>query len=429
MNKYSLTAVNLKWRSIFVLAVVMLLASCSNGVKDDLNALYNTIPEKAAVVVSGNFEKIASQLGAELDDGQIKSLGKSGLSALGGKDVKDELRKLQKRTKGMKIGAFAGFVLSDNFYMTFMLSDADLFMKNYAREAGGSWEKSGGYYYLEDCVVVDDRCWTGNNITVDKVKDFMDLSEVESFLSCEYAETMASSNDAITFWASVDGLVSGLGFAEQAQVRTAVSMLYSNPEYIVGNMNFKKNSAESEIMLVKSDYKPAKCVIEMEKIDASTVGSLGGNANTVFAMGISSELVKKIKNLGSSMGGGIPSEMWDMISPLEGTIAVASTADISNDNPATAGAKAIISTNGKKNALLGQALEEVGDVQVKGDNFIISKGNYGKGRLDVAETGKEMKDAWIGVAFAAKEDGTKMKILLLLEPKDGTLALRSKVEW
>ncbi|MDE5653716.1 MAG: hypothetical protein K2I48_09700, partial [Muribaculaceae bacterium] len=127
-----------------------------------------------------------------------------------------------------------------------------------------------------------------------------------------------------------------------------------------------------------------------------------------------------------SFGGGLPIDVSSIISPLQGTQAFAtgnSLASTGDNN-----FRAVVSTNGKDNAQLGQLLATLGTVKIDGTTFNISKGRYGEGALNVSDVAQEMKDAWLGMAMAKKSGASDEKILVLLEPADGTLQLRLHVE-
>lgn len=417
---------------LLIVALTLLLSSCSGGGKEDLNALYNTVPQEAAVVISGDLGKIVDQCGGEVKDGRIVSFGTEGLlSAFGkGKLSGEVVNEFQKVAINVKAGAFVGFVYKGESYLTCMIADSDGLRNVIDGKSGGQWEKSGGVECKGDYAIADgDRLWIGDDLTPNKVAELMKLSEAQSFLACKYAETMAGSDKAATLWMSLEGLFSNLPFSKQAQARMASSMLFDKPMYLTGEIDFNKTGLDFSLMPMTEDYKPAKCVIEVEKIDTKKVAALGGNANMIFAMGVSQKLVKQIQDLGKSMGGALPMGMASIISPLQGTIAIASQEDTKSFRSSPGGYRAVVSTNGQQNAALGQVLENLGSVEIEGNDFHLSQGSYGKGIFNVADVAKKMDGAWLGVAVGEKEDGKDLKVLLLLEPLDGSLLLKTSVSY
>lgn len=416
--------------AVLLSAVFILGASCSESVKEDMEALFNNVPADASIVISGNLSKIVDQCGGEVKDGRIVSFGKDGmLSAFGkSKGMAQALDEFQKIAKTVKAGACVGFSYKGESYLTCELADASEFKKIVDAKYPGAWDKSGNVEYKGNYAVADgDRLWIGDALSVEKVAELMKLSDTQSFLSCKYSSRMADSDKAMDIWMSLDALYSTLSFSKQTQARMVASMLFETPKFLTGNVEFRKDGTAISLMPVTADYKPAKCVIDVAAIDVDKVASLGGNANMIVAVAVSQKLVKQIQDLGSSMGGALPKQMWDIISPLDGTIAFASQEGEHAIAGVPDGFRGIVSTNGVRNAALGQLLEGFATVKIEGNDFNLSKGSYGDGIFDVASVAKKMKGAWLSVAYGAKENGKDVKVLLLLEPSEGSLRLKTDV--
>ncbi|MDE6271768.1 MAG: hypothetical protein K2M31_02035 [Muribaculaceae bacterium] len=414
--------------SILFVIVMIAFCSCSKGVKDDLNTLYNTVPADASIVVSGDLAKIVEQCGGKVEDERIVSFGTDGaLSAFGkGKLSDTTIDEFQKVAVNVKAGAFVGFVYKGESYLTCMLADAEGLRK--AADRSDQWKKTGNVECNGNFAIADgDRLWIGDRLTAAKVADLMKLSEVQSFLSCKYAEKMSGSDKAATVWMSLDALYSALPFSQQAQARMASSMLFENPKFLTGSLDFSKHGGELTLMPMTENYGPAKCVIDVEKIDVKKVAALGGNANMVFAMGVSQKLVNQIQDFGKSMGGALPMGMSSIISPLEGTIALASQEDNKAFVSSPGGYRAVVSTNGKQNAALGQVLEGLATVKIEGNDFYLSQGSYGDGVLNVADVAKKMEGSWLAIAIGEKDQQKDSKVMILLTPVDGTLQLKVSV--
>lgn len=239
---------------------------------------------------------------------------------------------------------------------------------------------------------------------------------------------MAKSDDAMNFWGSLDAMMSNaLSFSEQTQAKMAMSMMFSQPKYLVGSGNFSKDGTELDVSLLNAELKPAKCELEVSKIDTKVVAGLGGNADMVMAMSVSQKLVKQIVVFGASLGGALPPNFKDFISPIDGTLAFATPSPSMGASSAMGNFRGVVSTNGKENAQLAQVLGAFSKVDIDGTTLKLSQGRYGEGEFSVAEVAKEFKDAWLGVAYCSKQGSTPMKGLLLLEPADGSLRLRMKI--
>lgn len=412
------------WMIPMMVLIAVMAGGCSKALEGDLKEMMQTVPAEASVVISGDLNKIAEPLGYKVEDGQIVGIDKGSKIArlMDVADTKEVLKGLKEISSVVELGAFVVFADKGNFYAMANVKDAEKLKAIVDEESksGNEWEKDGNIEYKDDIFIIDgSRVWVTSRGDVEAIKGYQKLSEVESFLSVEYSKKMISSGDAMNLWGSLSSLYSTLPYSQQAQTRMAVSMLFEKPEFIVGKANFKEGEAEMELMPMTSDYKAAKCVIEMSKIDPKVIDGIGGNANMVMAINISKKLVEQIKEFGNSMGGAIPTEMWDVISPLEGTIAYSGE---SADNPGK-NFKAVVMTNGQNTAPLAQMLEMVGDLNITGKKLSVTNGSYGSGDLKLSDVAKEMKDAWMGVAVAQEEEGTTVEGYFLLEPEDGSLKI------
>lgn len=418
-------------------AVLMtVLAGCSGGVEEDVEMMFGTVPADAPFVYTVNLEETIDQTGGKVSGNEVKDFGalEEVLKSAGAYDKKvaSGLEELKEVLKGVKLTAAAGFYYQGEAYFTAILSDVDAFREGVdnMKDAKGEWQEEEGLLVKEGFAIADDRLWFSSRNTPDteKIRNFMSLSETESFKSNEYAAKMAKSDDAMNFWGSLDALMSnGLSFSEQTQAKMALSMMFSQPKYLVGSGNFSKDGTELDVSLLNAELKPAKCELEVSEIDTKVVAGLGGNADMVMAMSVSQKLVKQIVDFGASLGGALPPNFKDFISPIDGTLAFATPSPSMGASSAMGNFRGVVSTNGKENAQLAQALGAFSKVDIDGTTLKLSQGRYGEGEFSVAEVAKEFKDAWLGVAYCSKQGSTPMKGLLLLEPADGSLRLRMKI--
>lgn len=412
------------WLSMALMALMMLGACSGSNVEADLLEMFKNVPADATTVVCGDLGKLVDQSGGKIEDGKIQWNNKA--FAGGSQEWNRNMKKLEDLSAGIEAGAFVGFYDKGAFCLVTRVKDAAVLKQAIDKEVSGAWEKSGkmeykGSYYL---INGGEYLWTTQAASPETIQGYLELSDVKSFSSDKYAATMAAASDAASLWVSLEGIYSGLSFSEQATARMAVSMLFEQPKYLTGTLNMKGNSMDFSMMPMTSEYKPAKCVIDVAKIDESVVAGLGGNADAVVALNVSQKLVKQIQDLGKSMGGALPVQMLDVLMPLDGTIAVAAN---NLQNPKS-GYKAVITTNGVENAALSQMLSSFGKVEINGKNFTVSDGNYGLGELKVADVAKKFNGAWFGLATAGQEKGIKAVVYLMLVPEDGTLKIKLNVE-
>lgn len=421
--------------SVLSILLLTLFASCSTNVSDDMNSLLGSVPENSGLVVAINLDKSIEQCGGKVSGGKIKELPKDTkiLEADKKGSASRQLANLKEAMAYVKATAAVAFMQNNEIYVTAKLLDADKFCDAVAglEEFDSKWVEEDGILYNKGIAVVDDRLWSCSSDYVLKqnIKRFMDLSEAESFVKNPYAKTLIEAENAIGFYGSIDRLMGdAMSFAQQAQAKLVMNLLFSSPKYFAGEMNFSGNGGMLSVSLLNSDYKPAKCEIDLSKIDPQVVASLSGNADVILAMSISQKLVNQIKDLGKSMGGSLPSDMLNFLSPLDGTIAYASPVAPWGAEGMQQNFRAVVTTSGKDNAPLMQLLEQTGKVEIDGRSFRISAGRYGQGTLDVAKVAERMKKAWVAGGFYVENEGTKTQVFLTLEPADGSLKLTGAIE-
>ncbi len=417
------------------LSVVMITSGCSNSaeVEAELKAMYHNIPADASMVVSGDLKKIVEQTGGKVEDGKIvatpkldkiESAGIQGMPEMDMKAIRDNMEVL---SAGIEAGAFAAFIEKGKYYTIFTIRDLAALKAAIDKKDPRPWEKyndiefKGEYYIMNK----GQHLWVSGPVDLKDLEQYAQLSEVGSFLGNGYAEKMSKSEDAFNMWMSLDGIYSGMSFSQQAQARMAMSMLFEGPKYLVGGGNFRGKGLEFEAMPVTADYSPAKCVIEVSKIDPGVVSGLGGNANRVVAMNVSQKLVGQIKDFGKSMGGAVPAEIWNLISPIDGTVAGA----MSDADGVEGCYKLIVTTNGKEDASLAQFMGDYGKVKVQGTTLTLLNGNYGNGKLVVGDVAKKMKDAWFAAASVSEQKGESGVVYLMLVPAEGTLKIKLNLEF
>lgn len=415
--------------SLLLSAICLLLSSCSADVSDDVKTLLGSVPEEAPVVVVVNLDKAIDQCGGKVSKGKLKDFPKNSKMLNGSNNEALAVFTEHKDIfESVKMSAAVLFTYQGDLYVSAFLNDKDEFCDAVA--ASGKYEKkwnsAGGVDFNGDMAVIDDRMWLCSN--ADKLErnihTLMDLSESESFASNKYAENLIAAENAVEMIASIDEwLAQSMSFSQQAQAKMGLNLLFSDPQYVAGKINFSSSEAKFEAELLNGKFKPANCEIEMSKIDPKTVASLGGNADAVMAVSISQKFVNQLADLGKSMGGSLPSDMLSFLSPLDGTIAFASPSIMNGPESMLANFKAVVTTNGRDNAQLAQMLGQLGDVDINGSVFNISKGRYGQGKFVMDEVANQFKDAWLGLAFYVEEDSDKVKCIITLQPNEGSLKL------
>lgn len=421
------------------LCLLILATSCSSDSAEQIKDLFATVPADAEIVAVCNIAESIKHSGGKISDGNVENADRI-ITLVAGKDaaLKKRLQWILSPESGISAEPAVCFFQGGAPVVEAYLSDADKFRKGYLSIEPGEWTevKSGksSIFVKEGIGVCGNKLIVGRNVNADYAGKLLGLSEVESFNSVDYSEKMTESDDDITLWGDIDRLLSfsSAGFAVKTQIRLGLGMLFNNPKYLVGNANFDKKGVELETYILDNTLKPSKCELELSKIDPARVASLGGNANGIAAIAVSGKLVKQIQDVASSAGGALPAMFSSILSPLDGTIAIASEA--ASSSPATYlndGFRMTISTNGKEDAQLAQTLQAFGAVDIEGKILNVSKGSYGNGALSLQSTAEEFKDAWFGVAYKLQDSSLPSINTLLIKgvASDNTLKLRMKLEW
>ena len=418
-----------------VLCIVSLTGCTGNDGADTLDLL-GTVPADAEAVGVLQVNTLVDQTGGKIKDGRIedatslKDACEQLYATVGSINVKyHEL--FFSPESGLEASSVIVFSYKGSTFLSALVADEAQLKNAVGRIAPGDWEKVGKAQVNGEFVIRENRFWTMPNGMIESVERFANLSEVESFRSNAYAETMSKSADALTVWASIEGLMktSGMAFTQQATARMALGMFFNNPSCVAISANVEKDMVKSTMRILDADLKPAKCELAVSKIDTKLVESLGGNANFVFAAGVSQKLVKQLLNLASSFGGSLPEPYASALEPIDGTLTFAATM-VPRDGFSGLGFKGAVQTSGKNNARLLQVLEPVvGKVQVDGNTFRFGNEGYGTGIAPLADVAKDFNGAWLGLAgkMNFQDRPPYYMFSMALVPADGSLRLDFKL--
>lgn len=419
---------------IFLISLFFIIASCSSSHEEEVNELLASVPAQAETVSVVNLSTLIRQLDGKVKDGNITDMGK--LSDLINKWHLTKMNPIFSGESGIEWSTAVCFISAGQTVVTGYLVSQENFRNAVDKHLPGDWEMSSDkkISFKDGIACRDNRFWIGENLSLQLIESFLSLSDIESFKSNEYAPELSKSKDALTILGSIDRLLasSGMKFGQQTTIRMALGMLFNNPTYIVGSANYDDSSLELEMDVLDNNLKRSHCEIATSNIDVNTVASLKGNANFIAAVAVSEELTGQIKKFASSIGGALPMGYDAVISPLDGTIAFA-TDNILNDDydGIPSGFRAIVTTNGKENAQLAQLLQSYATLEIEGKVFNLSKGDYGKGSLELKEIADEFKNAWVGIAMTPLPSQNKSfkRMVLTIIPSNGSLTLKSKISF
>lgn len=387
--------------------LAMMASSCTGSDNKDTLELLSTVPADAETVGVLRINTLVEQTGGKVKDGRIVEAAKLEeackklYETMGSGKLKFH-EVLFSPESGIEASSVVMFTYKGEAYLSALVADERQLTNALDKIVPGDWNTEGKIKSKDDYAIREGRFWVrpeGRNEMVDK---FANLSEVESFRSNAYADTMSKGSDAASFWGLVEGILktSGMPFGQQATARMALGMFFNSPNCIAGEANVSDNWLKLSAGILDSNLKPAKCEPAVSKIDTKLVASLGGNANAVIAVAVSQKLIKQVMDLAGSFGGALPPEFAKALEPLDGTIVFASSMN-TLENFSGLGYKGAVQTSGKSNAGLLQTLQMlVKNVQVEGDTFLFGNEGYGSGVAPLEEVSKDFSGAWLGVAGA-----------------------------
>lgn len=414
-------------------AMLLLMASCSKDHSATVLELLGGVPAEAEFVGVVNLSQCVEQTGGKVKDGKVVDAGNllEVIEKHSGKSTA-EAKWIFSENSGIDFSSAIFFTSGGKMLATLRLSDVDAFRGGYDKYHPGEWSNGEeGLLVKSDAIIKGDILWIGENLNPAQIAGFSELSEVESFRSDKYAETLSKSSDALCFISRIDGLLNmaNVGFSQRASIKMGLGMFFNNPTFISGNCNLSGKELTSGCEILDNNLKPSKCELKVSEIDTEQVAALGGNANFIMALAVSQKLVKQLTDLASSVGGALPPAYSNVLSPLDGTIAVASDAtSASKDN--IPGYRASIATNGKDNAVLAQMLQNFGTLKIDNQLFNISSGSYGNGELPLSEVAESFKGAFIGAAIAPeRRDESIQSVTFTIVPSSGSIKANLSVKF
>lgn len=390
-----------------ILAILMMLTSCSKDEDVDLSDLMTTVPSDVSMVAAFDTKILLEKGGCKVKDNNIDA-GEDMLAAV--KAIKDPQTKalvegLLSGKSGVETGATIVFMEGFTTYCTGMIAEPDKFKSFAEKYTEEKFSSSDGVDVCGNVAMKGGQYWinltTATEINVNEIRRFAALNENQSFLSTPCGGDFRVLDHDLKGWAVYNVILSHyeLGFSNAAIIRMAMNAAFEDLQYVSLNLDFKKGEAEMDIRPLNSDNKPAKFLLPMEKISDKAFASAGGSAGMVFALGANKKLVSKLLDLGKSFGGSVAESYAQIAKSIDGTIVVAGGKEGSMN--------AVVTTTGEGAGPLADFLGTFGAVSRDGKMVVMKKGEVG-GSLDVAKCGSELKGALAGLIVSGEYEKKEM---------------------
>lgn len=420
-----------------MMVICLLLPSCGSKSSADLTDLLNTVPADVTSVTVFDLSVLLEKSGCKINGNEVKSGPEvqKALAGLTNPNLKQLIEGIMSGESGVELSGTVIFIEGYNTYLTGTLVNPDKFKSFVESHADGEKFSDGDISICSNAAFKGNQYWvcisSRNTISKEEVSRFAGLDSKQSFMSSPDSPDFAKLDHDMKMWGNINALLSigGKSMGNAALMRMGVNMLFEDPQYVLGYLDFKKGFGEMEVKVLNSNSKTAKFLLPTDKINVGDVKSTATTADMVFAIAINSKFVKKVEEIAKSLGGSLPVNIGETFKALDGTVAFSLGADDSLSG--------IVVTNGDNTAALSSMLSSLGTVKKENKNLLVSKGTVA-GHLDVAKAADGFKGAMLAVKSdvdkcarlgAVDESAGAIRfVTLLLVPDDGGIDFRVEFE-
>lgn len=388
-----------------VLAAIPSLTSCKKEVSDT-TGLLSTVPSSASAVVGLNIRTMLEKAGCKVDGADITPgevvEGWLARKANSTASENEAMRLVLSGESGIDPVGAIFFVDAYNSYLTAMLADTGKFQEFVEKQSGQKFTEADGVKTCGNVAMSGAQMWVclSSQATIDPkaVKNYSALDESQSFMSNPYSADIAGMTDDIVGLVQTGLISSGRSgsFIGAAKTNMALGLLFEDASAFAMKCNFLKGKMELRAEVFNSKGETAKFLLPTSKIDTDLVKSLGSQAEAVMVLSISKDLMKKIDQAGSSLGGNMFGAFIKMFGSIDGTVAAA-VSDLDNFSDGLSGA---VTTDGNPSNDLMQLLSQFGATRKDGKVVRITNGTP-KGSLEMSKAADYFKGAMIGIMINA----------------------------
>lgn len=411
--------------------VMIIVSSCSDSTSGDARDLLSTVPSDAGAVAVFNVRQMLEKTGCKVADGKVTMPEQMARSIESIKDPgeREMLKAVMSGDAGLALEA-AVFFYADQPYFTALLDDpvkARTFIEKHEKV---KMQDTDGVALAGNFAIKGNQLWMSMQYEArpEVINGFEGLSEKQSYLSLDHAESLASTSheiNAIGDMAAMNRILATYGLVRRGDLNSLsmfTSTVLRNPAYITLSFNIvKKEGAHIQLGFLDGEGKPAKYLLPEGTIDASAVESLGGSAETVGALDVPARLIDKIREMASSFGGGLPAQIVGVLKPIDGTMAMAGSLEANSY-------RAVISTDGNETSELQSLLASIGDVKRDGKMLRLTVGETApapaaKSVIDVKEAAKLLKGSIFGVVTRPAGMKGLEQATVLVKPRSGSIVV------
>lgn len=410
---------------MLTLLVAVLMAGCRKDLGADVGELFRCVPNTASYVVVADLRSIFEKSGSKIDGDKVEASAElqKVLEQARDKKAAEMFKALLDGDSGIEPSAAVAFADGFSNYIIGNLSSTSKFREFVTKNDGGEWKEQDGVNYNGVYAITENRFWLcagGQQVNPDKIKEYLALSEKQSFAGSDFASMLQDSDRDLTGWCDLDGVMNtaGVNFQQRAMVKMVSEAMFKDAEFAVFDMQFDKGVLKTEGRLLDSKGKDAKYLLSSQKVDEKVLDRIGGKGDALFAMAVPQKLIKQIQDMASgkmSMVGVVAGAMGC----VDGTVAMAFS------EPSAV--KGVIQTNGKSTSDLMALLQQTGtEVTKEGKDLLFSMGEMG-GTESVKDMASMLKGCSMGVVmdasvFQGEQQGMKNMVFRMV-PKSGSMIM------
>lgn len=419
--------------SLLVMAVVLCFNSCKKETVD-VTRLLESVPSSAAGVVVFNVESLLGDAGCKVNGHEIQP----------GEEIRELLKNATSERQQEMMALFNGesgiepkgaviFYDSNRSYLTFALSDVKKFCDFFEKKFNASFSDESGVKVLNNIAVKGAQAWIclsqGKRLDPDAVVSYSSLAGSQSFLVSQMGQKLLVQENDIRGWALISTFTNEmLTRSERSMVTLGLGFLFEGAESVEFKVDFEKGEMESEIKVLNDKGKPAKYLLPSEKVDVSTLKTLGTTCDALMAFTVNPKLIKKFQQIGEAFGGALFGDLGEMFKNIDGTVGI-----ISGGQGMGESISGVLTTKGTvSQTILDLISGQIAPVSQDGKYLRFNKGDV-KGGLNVADCAEDLDDCCLGLVFDAtgynsvgygtKAPGGFRDLALKFKPESGGLEL------
>lgn len=417
------------------LLLALSFASCRKNGGAEVQELLQKVPNTASFVMQVDVESLLDKAGAKVKDGRIELSPdmRAALDKGSNGSSKQELMEVLNGDSGVEPSAVVMFGDGYKVYLTGFLADTGKFKAWMQKKSGQPVEESNGVSHAGKYAMTGNQFWVigsgGSTIDPDKIREYMALSDKQSFASGNFSSLLTNGDAEVSGWCDLAGMMNTANtpFQQRAVVKMMTSTVFEDANFASFTMNFEKGLMKLTAHILNDKGNDAKFLYASEKLDTSLFNDLKANAGGVIGVAVPAKLIKQLQEQTKGQLSML-SVVFGALSSIDGTVAVSVGGD---DKGAYQG---VIQTNDGSTSDLMGLLNELDCRSAKQGKLVTFERGTMTGANSPALMGQKLKGSIMGVVLSSdfiknpgEPDALKF-VTVKLVPKSGSVVLECETE-